>query len=234
MMPQDIVPPANQPLQEPERPLEQTHVLESSESEVKVVGSKDPKKEGWRSVISTVAILIAAPLVALLLINFVFQSYEVDGPSMESTLQNHDRLIVDKIPRTIARLRGRNYIPARGDIIIFTTKGLSNNYDISNKQLIKRVIGLPGDRVVVTDNHITVYNAEHPNGYNPDTSPRYGSAIHNTSGTVDTTVGPDEVYVCGDNRENSLDSRILGAIPARDIVGKLAFRIYPIAKAQSF
>src|SRR5436190_29475 len=69
------------------------------------------RRDTWRSVISTLLILIAAPLIALSITSFVFQSYEVDGPSMQSTLQNGDRLIVLKWPATAAHLRHRQYVP---------------------------------------------------------------------------------------------------------------------------
>src|SRR5882762_2580960 len=72
---------------------------------------KEPDHEGLKSILSTIAILIIAPLIALTLTAFVFQSYEVDGPSMETTLQNHDRLIVVKVPRTFARITHHSYIP---------------------------------------------------------------------------------------------------------------------------
>src|SRR5688500_14706280 len=62
------------------------------------------KREGWSSVLSTVAVLLIAPLVALFLTAFVFQSYQVDGPSMETTLSNNDRLLVWKVPKTWARV----------------------------------------------------------------------------------------------------------------------------------
>jgi signal peptidase I len=95
--------------------------------------------------------LIAAPIIAIFLTTFIFQSYEVDGPSMETTLENHDRLIVLKVPKTIARLTNSHYIPNRNDIIIFKTSAIQDGSldDGSEKQLVKRVIGLPGDRVVV-------------------------------------------------------------------------------------
>ncbi len=204
------------------------------ESQILVGGAEDPKKEGTRNIISTILILVAAPLVALILISFVFQSYEVDGPSMETTLQNHDRLIVDKMPRTISRLSGRVYIPNRGDVVIFVKKGLVDFGSGGDKQLIKRVIALPGERVVVKDGVLTVFNKANPNGFQPDKNPSYTAAIKTTAGEVDVTVAENEVFVCGDNRENSLDSRYFGAIPAGDIVGKLSFRIFPINKAEKF
>ncbi len=192
------------------------------------------KGEGWRSILTTIIIVIAAPAVALLLINFVFQSYEVDGPSMQSTLENNDRLIVWKIPRTIARIQKKDYIPGRGDIIVFTKHGLYEGGVGGDKQLIKRVIGLPGDRVVVSDGILTVYNQEHPDGFSPDSEGKWASIITPTSGNIDVIVNPGEVFVCGDNRANSLDSRSFGPIPASDIIGRLEFRIFPFNKISQF
>lgn len=223
-------------IQGPPQPLNpaQPTLPPTDEPTIVVGGPEDPQKEGWKSVISTVLILIAAPLVALVLITFVFQSYEVDGPSMETTLQNHDRLIVDKLPRTLARVTGHAYIPHHGDIIIFIKRGLFELNGSEEKQLIKRVIGLPGDHVIVNDGKITIYNTEHPNGYNADLGTNYQKTVSLTPGNVDIVVGKDEVFVCGDNRTNSLDSRYFGTIPTSDIVGKLSFRIFPINKAGSF
>lgn len=194
-----------------------------------------PQREGLKSIVSTLGILIAAPIVALLLTAFVFQSYEVDGPSMETTLENHDRLLVLKLPRTVSKIMHNDYIPNRGDIIIFNTNAVQDGTgDGGEKQLIKRVIGLPGDRVVVKDGHITIYNKEHPSGYDPDKAGEWGEVITTTTGNVDVIVNQGEVFVCGDNRTNSLDSRVLGSVPAKDIVGKLIFRIYPLGDAQVF
>ncbi|HEY5550043.1 MAG TPA: signal peptidase I [Candidatus Saccharimonadales bacterium] len=187
----------------------------------------------WRSVLSTLFLFLVAPAIALLIAAFVIQSYQVDGQSMEPTLQDNDRLIVDKWQRSWARITNHNYIPARGDIIIFNQGGLGFAGGAS-KQLIKRVIGLPGERVVVKDNKITVYNQASPEGFNPDTSGGYSLAAVVTPGNVDVTLGSNEVFVCGDNRGNSEDSRFFGPIKVDQIVGKLAFRIVPLDKAQKF
>ncbi len=217
--------PPNQPQNIPEMP---------SADEPIITGGRSKKPEGWRSVASTLAIIIAAPIIALLLINFVFQSYEVDGPSMQTTLQNTDRLIVWKVPRTIAKITGNNYIPDRGDIIIFTKHGATNEAGTGDKQLIKRVIGLPGDRVVISAGKVVVYNDANPTGFNPDKSGDHGKNTAVTDGNVDITVNEDEVLVLGDNRANSLDSRVFGSVHARDIVGKLKYRIYPFNTFEHF
>src|SRR5690606_12701616 len=80
--------------------------------------------ETIKSLASTLAIFLLAPLVAIFLTAFVFQSYEVEGQSMERTLQNHDRLIVYKLPKTIANFSRQTYQPKRGEIIVFTKTGV--------------------------------------------------------------------------------------------------------------
>jgi signal peptidase I len=191
---------------------------------------KRKKYKGWGS---TVAILIIAPLLAILLTTFVFQSYEVDGPSMETTLSNRDRLIVIKTARTWARITGNAYIPKRGDVVIFNQEGLEG-FSANKKQLIKRVVALPNERVVVKDGVLTVYNTQSPNGFQPDKTLPYGTVIETTPGSVDITLTKNQLFVVGDNRPNSLDSRAFGAINADQLVGKLALRIIPVSKAKVF
>lgn len=199
---------------------------------------KSARRENLRSIITTVIILIAAPLVAIILTAFVFQSYQVDGPSMQTTLHNNDRLIVWKLPRTWARVTGHQYVPKRGDIVIFVGgQAIANFGQDASKQLIKRVIALPGERVQVKDGQIVVYNSTHPNGFDPDKTMSYGKVIGdtqpmNTNGTI--TLGPHQIFVCGDNRPDSLDSRSFGPVDLDQIVGKLAARILPVNNAERF
>lgn len=195
-----------------------------------------PKGEGFKSFLSTIAIIIAAPIIAILLTNFVFQSYEVDGPSMQTTLENHDRLLVLKLPKTFAKITNREYVPHRDEIIIFETSAIHDGSGDAGetKQLVKRVVGLPGDRVVVSDGVVTVYNNEFPEGFNPDKLSYHGEYVDSTSGNVDVVVRDGEVFVMGDHRANSLDSRAIGTIPTDDVIGKLIFRLYPLNTAQKF
>lgn len=198
--------------------------------------SLEPRRSGkLRGALSTLLILLVAPLLAVFITAFVFQSYQVDGQSMETTLQNNDRLIIWKVARTWARLTNNDYVPERGDVVVFVKRGLYEDAGGKEKQLIKRVIALPGERVVVKDGKLLVFNAENQAGFSPDDTMGYGPSIQGaTEGTVDVTVGEGEVFVCGDNRGNSLDSRFFGPIPEQDIVGKLAARILPINKAEKF
>ncbi len=196
--------------------------------------SSDRSYDGLRSILSTVGIIILAPLIALMLTHFIFQPYEVDGASMETTLQNQDRLIVLKVPRTFASLSRHPYIPHRGDVIIFNLDTSAELGSPGKKQLVKRVIGLPGDHIIIKDGSITIINQAHPNGFNPDQTQSYGSVIKTTDGNVDLVIPKDKVFVCGDNRQNSLDSRVFGPVDANSIVGKLELRIFPFNKLQVF
>ncbi|MBA2278957.1 signal peptidase I [Candidatus Saccharibacteria bacterium] len=194
-----------------------------------------PKHEGLKSIITTVLILLIAPILALAITAYVFQSYEVDGPSMKPTLQHRDRLIIWKAGRTWAKITRGEYVPERASVIVFVKKGLYDFSSNKEKQLIKRVIGLPGDHVVVKDNAITIYNDENPDGFNPDKTLEYGASITKlTEGNVDLTVGPGEIFVAGDNRTNSLDSRYFGTVAVGDIIGTLSVRILPISEAEKF
>lgn len=192
--------------------------------------------DSWRDIISTLSLLLVAVLLAFSLIAFVFQSYRVDGPSMETTLQNNDRLIVWKAPRTLAHITGHPYVPNRGDIIVFVEGGLSSYGQAGDHQLIKRVIGLPGDRVIIKDNIVTVYNSEHPDGFQPDKTLPYGSSLEIpvTNGNLDITLNEHQLFVLGDNRIESLDSRTFGPIELDNVVGKLVARIFPLSKAEKF
>lgn len=199
-------------------------------------GDVNKTPSGWKELFSTVGILLTAILVAFFIITFVFRSYQVDGTSMLNTLENSDKLIIWKVPRSWARVTGHPYIPKRGDIVVFTETNLAQFGQQNTKQLIKRVIGLPGDRVVVKNGNYTIYNAAHPHGFDPDKTLAYGKSnpLPYTSGNIDVTLGPDQLFVSGDNRPDSLDSRYFGPINANQVIGKLIVRVFPIDHTEVF
>lgn len=148
-------------------------------------------------------------------ITFVGQRTEVEGASMENTLHNGDNLIVDK-------LSYRFHDPERFDIIVFPFQYQSNTY------YIKRIIGLPGETVqIMEDGSIYINGEKLEEAYGreviqPDTIGRAAEPV---------TLGDDEYFVMGDNRNNSSDSRtdIVGNIKQEDIIGKAWLRIWPLA-----
>ncbi len=176
-------------------------------------------------------------LIGTVFINaFIFRSFNVVGPSMESTMYTGDRLIVNRLAVTIAQIQNKSYIPERGQTIVFKnpryTPGSRDEY------IVKRVIAFPGERVVVKDGTVTVYNDANPAGFNPDTLPSGGTPGSPTRGDETTVVTQGSLYVMGDHREGdfSCDSRdnCLGMIPFYDVVGPVSLRIWPLNKLQSF
>ena len=204
--------------------------------------ANDPKKTnkqtGWRGAMSTIIILVLAPLIALTLSTYVFQSYRVDGSSMRTTLSNNDWLLVWKLPRTWARITGHSYVPKRGDVVIFVGgQQLIPFGQDANKQLVKRVVALPGESVEVKNGQLIVFNKQHPQGFDPDKTLGYGKVIGdteplNTVGII--KLGKDQIFVCGDNRGGSLDSRAFGPVNLNSVVGKLVVRFLPFNQAKRF
>ena len=185
-----------------------------------------------------ISAFILCVLIGTLFINtFIFRSFSVVGPSMESTLYTGDRLIVNRLVVTLSQLKDGKYTPERGQIIVFKNpKYTTGNGD---EYIVKRVIAFAGERVVVTDGHYLVYNGENPNGFNPDDK-NNGEPGSPTSGSADVVVPSGELFVSGDHRQGSYsyDSRNglsgLGTIPLYDVVGPVGVRIFPFDKIRTF
>lgn len=187
----------------------------------------------------SITIFIVSVLIGTLLINsFIFRTFNVLGPSMESTLYTGDRLIVNRLPVTWAQLQNKQYVPQRGQIIVF--KNPRYNTGTGEEYIVKRVIAFPGERVTVNDGVLTVYNGEHPEGFHPDDAQKNDAGSHPgsySSGSVDTVVSDGTLFVAGDHRigSYSFDSRSgLGLIPYYDVVGPVGLRIWPLNKIRTF
>jgi signal peptidase I len=182
-----------------------------------------------------IIIFIICVLVGTLLINtFIFRSFNVLGPSMEKTMYTGDRLIVNRLPVTWAQLQNKEYVPERGQIIVFKNPRFVPGSE--DEYIVKRVIAFPGERVTVKNGVMMVYNKEHPDGFNPDNA-NHGEPGSPTSGQVDTVVSEGTLFVAGDHRQGdySFDSRSgLGLIPFYDIVGPVGLRIYPFTAIRTF
>ena len=158
---------------------------------------------------------------------FVVQPFIVDGNSMQPNFENNEYLLVEKVS-----FRFRQ--PQRGDVIVFHPPGQSTvNY-------IKRIVGLPGEKLLIEDNSVKIFNNSHPDGFTLDES--YIPADFQTESSRNNNeyeLGNNEYFVLGDNREHSSDSREWGNLPQSNILGRAWANIYPlnnigIIKHQSF
>ena len=210
-----------------------------------------------KDLLSLAGFIFAIILGTLFLNTYIYRSYNVVGGSMENTLHGDDRVIVNRAAVSWAHFIGQEYVPERGQIIVFLNEdeekvkeykaaGASNPMtcsvpsNINDQYIIKRVIAFPGERVVVKDGVMTIYNEEHPDGFVYDTDWRVsendGPKEH-TSGEVDLTVPEGELFVSGDNREgsDSWDSRNgLGTIPYCRVIGPVILRLFPLDKIRLF
>lgn len=163
-----------------------------------------------------VGIIILVKLVQA----FIIQPFIVDGASMLPTYHNQEFLLVDKFSYLVEK-------PSRGDIMIFKLYE-NNDNPYEGKHLIKRVIGLPGERVVVRNGVTTIYNKEHPEGF----------VLHepyvvykDTQKDVELTLDEHHYFMMGDNRAQSYDSRDWGPLDEENIKGQVLFRVYPFKQA---
>ena len=185
-------------------------------------------------ILSVIGFIIAVTIGTVLINAFIFRSYNVVGQSMENTLHDGERIIVNRLPVTWSHLQNKDYSPDRGDIIVFQNPdyvpGMKDQY------IVKRVIAFAGERVVVKDGVLTVYNDQNPDGFHPDDDFN-GEPKQYTSHDGDWTVPDKELFVSGDNREgnNSFDSRSgLGTVPLYDVIGPISIRLFPFDKIRTF
>jgi len=144
---------------------------------------------------------------------FVFHPFLIDGNSMEPNFHNNEYLLVDKISYKFRE-------PRRGEVIIFHPPHKSDYY-------IKRIIALPGEKVVIKEGRVYISNKEVPTGL-PLSEP-YLPPDTKTGGEIVQTLHKDEYFVLGDNRNHSVDSREFGVVPKKNISGRAFFVILPFS-----
>lgn len=181
-------------------------------------------------------VFVVLVLVGTLFINaFIFRSFNVVGPSMEPTMYTGDRLIVNRLPVTAAKVKNQAYVPERNQIIVFINPRYVDGSQ--DEYVVKRVIAFGGERVVVKDGEMRVFNNQHPNGFNPDDTVSHGAPGSPISGSTDTVVPDGSLFVVGDHRQDqySCDSRgCMGTIPLYDIVGPVGLKIWPLNKVATY
>lgn len=168
----------------------------------------------------TIRVVIVSLIIIFIVRSFVIQPFFVKGSSMEPNFEDGDYLIVNEIGYRFEE-------PKRGDVIIFRYPNDPSEF------FIKRVIGLPGEKIEIKESVITIYNQEHPEGFKLDESPYLAGAVV-TSGSVSEELGDDEYYVLGDNRSASSDSRRWGVLKKHYIVGKAWVRAWPFDEFKVF
>ncbi|MFZ2560571.1 MAG: signal peptidase I [Candidatus Nanoperiomorbaceae bacterium] len=224
---------------------------------------KAKKQHSWlRNSIGVIAFVAVVIIGSFLINQFVMQSFNVTGPSMYPTLDGNDgeyapvnagstsdRLIVNMVPVTIDRALGKTYTPPRGQIIVFRNPQWVAGTNNPDQYVVKRVIGLPGDRITVNNCTLLIHNDAHPAGINPYTDVKQFPLFQSVANPNDCVAGDGtnetvpngSIFVVGDHRDDrgmqwSMDSRngngrpTLGIIPLQNIIGPVAIRIWPLNK----
>lgn len=162
-------------------------------------------KELFKLVLLSVVIVVPFRL-------YVAQPFIVDGASMDPTFATGNYLIVDELTYHFRE-------PERGSVLIF-------KYPLNpKKSFIKRVIGLPGEKISVTNGQVTIINAEYPEGLKLDEP----YVKFEKKESAEFSLRPDEYFVMGDNRLGSADSRMWGPVPKANIIGRPLIRLFPPA-----
>ena len=166
--------------------------------------------------------LIIATAIFVVVYNFLMQPHSVIGASMEPNFYDGDYILTDKITYRLQQ-------PQRGDVVVFRyPNDLSVDY-------IKRVIGLPGENVLIENGAVTIFNTDNPDGLKLK-EPYLPSDTYTSGGPYfpegkKTLVPLNSYFVLGDNRTRSSDSRFWGTMPKDDVVGKAWFRYWPFVRA---
>ena len=222
---------------EPPEPLLAVDALPSGGAGVKGPGAPDVAPQpparsssGARWLREGIIIVLVAVLAAVLLREFVVQTFYIPSGSMEPTLQVGDRIVVNKLSY---ELHGVD----RGDIVVFSRPPLENCGGPQVNDLVKRVVGMPGDLVSVSGGYVYVDGRRLDETWLP--AAEQGTTSPGPSGTPYSLDRPFRVpsgdyFVLGDNRGDSCDSRWWGPIPRSLIVGKVDLRVWPISAIHLF
>lgn len=165
-------------------------------------------------------ILIISLLIVIPIRYFLIQPFYVKGASMEPSFYDYEYLIIDEISYRFRQ-------PQRGEIVIFHSPYNWHSY------YIKRIIGLPKERIVIKDGGVYIYNEKFKEGIKLDES-SYLEPGMTTPGKIDLVLAEEEYFVLGDNRNSSLDSRSFGPVSRRQIIGKTWLRGWPLTRIKKF
>jgi signal peptidase I len=177
-------------------------------------GAAPQERSAASSLLREVAEVVVLAIILYFGISFAVQAVHVEGLSMYATLDDNDYLIANKIDY-------RLHAPQRGDIVILRPP--TNN----STDFIKRIVGLPGERVLIRAGVVYINGHRLDEPYLPEAWVNDSNWPDNPQGQV---MGPNEYFVMGDNRNRSQDSRFFGPISRDRIDGKAWFRIWPLSQ----
>ncbi len=205
----------NSPFQYPD--IDQPAATEAAEATFQTSGTLDPSPEasppaetqtaspGWGPILRELAETIVLTLVIFFLIRTVVQNFRVEGMSMEPSFHDGQFLLINKLSYRLGEAE-------RGDVIVF-------RYPRDpSRDFIKRIVGLPGETIEIREGQVYI------NGQLTPTMATINEASYNSG---PTTIGPDELYVLGDNRPNSSDSHAWGTLPLDLVIGKVVLSYWP-------
>lgn len=167
--------------------------------------------------LEVVQIVLISSAIIVPIRYFLVQPFYVKGASMEPNFYDHEYLIVDELT-----FRFRE--PDRGEIVVF-------RYPRDPSQFfIKRIVAMPGETIEITGGNVMIYNTQHPNGQVLEEA----YLGETTTGKTRVTLGADEYYLLGDNRDSSLDSRSFGPVSRGSIIGRVWVRGLPLSRIGTF
>lgn len=171
---------------------------------------------------------------------FLIQPFFVQGASMEPNFEDREYLIINELGYKTTDVgfasggKEINFFTVksfkefqRGDVVVFRYPKNPSVY------YIKRVVGLPGEKIEIKDKKVKIFNSQNPEGFVLDES-KYLSPSVETSGDQIVQLSDTEYFVLGDNRSYSSDSRSWGPVPENDVVGKVLIRAWPFSRAKVF
>jgi len=156
--------------------------------------------------------IIIAALVVFVIKEYIAKPFIVSGSSMDPTFKTGQYLIVDELSYRFKR-------PSRGDVIVFKYP------EQPSVDFIKRVIGLPGETVIMDEGKVTIKNKDNPEGFLVDE--KYVNSAHESKDNTEIILGEKQYFVMGDNRAESFDSRKWGPLDENLIIGRPIFRLFP-------
>jgi signal peptidase I len=170
--------------------------------------------------VEVVKVILIALAIIIPVRYFLMQPFYVKGASMEPNFHDNEYLIIDEATYRLSE-------PKRGEVVVFRNPRRESEF------YIKRLIGLPNERVEISHGQIRIFSADYPEGFALSESSYLPAGVY-TTGNENIELGDDEFFVMGDNRPSSLDSRVFGPIVRKEIIGRIWIRAWPVHKMKYY